>query len=973
MPLPRSQTSLSLSGNRSNDVPSRRASMYAQPQSAPISRSNSELSLHPPMRRRSLIQTPGVATRPNPGPTAPRSTRSSLRHSHPPTPSMSRQPSTHFEESDNDFLSFTPLIIPKGASRESCGLATPKDSDYSITGAFKFGTLRITNGSPVLTPDPARYLAKEIEEAESRGQSKDYFVRETEKESSGVSSGDVDHPLVTVQCESALGTLDANAVETQKFKLKLNAVGEETKPSLSILVPDINLGDQLASDRQTSLDRMAQDHPSSPLMIQSKQAAVDDDLFEDEAEVCVPEVLDIRVDSSARSSTRQTIDSVGTSEGVNRSDSGFVSNSKSESSQSPSSLAKADSGYSSNVSLRSLRHGKRSATKEDETGGISTDSDQGSQSIQRSGSQKVLEIQVPRPVAMEDHTVQTPQSAKAPTPPPKDEFLLKQISRNPSGATDARANPTTPGRMRRKPLHQQPAAIDTSQTLETQELKSPKALPLSPASANSDGSSSSLSIANNPQKPGRLQRLLSLRSSSSSKQTYTVHETHSVDSRIPSIPKDVEAKLREHTGMYPMTNKRLALKSQISKETLRTILSVGSLEYANDDELPLTPAFFDREDGGESIAVESGGEVNEHSLKQTLASMQSNFKTTAASMLSSKKSLTRKPVPIREPKQVKDDQLGARSSLAADMASTSHLSVDNRFNDSILSSAARPRRSMSMTTKHDHHSQIRTYSLNSPPARVPIDTSSPRVTPEEGQLLSKNRSSPPVSMLTRTSFRAPPPRSPSRPQGPAVPRKEGLDTVARSVSLSAAHASGWRLDHRGSFSGGQSDVSTQPHAASRESLSRHSSLNSQTHSSVHSHHDSVASVRSDFLRESRGSQMHGQHASGTTLKHQASLEGFGRNQLYGAYAPRSTQQGAAIAPRSQFDNVHGHCNPRNGRPMSGQLPWGAPPYVPRGQHRRNLSAGSQISNHVQASGGQPPYRILHSYNSPAYRNAPIWG
>ncbi|KAJ4386461.1 hypothetical protein N0V93_009357 [Gnomoniopsis smithogilvyi] len=286
MPLPRSQTSISLSGNRIDSMPRRRASMYAQPQSAPISRSNSELSLHPPMRRRSLIQTPGVATRPNPGPTTARSTRSSLRHSHPPTPSMSRQPSTHFEESDSDFLSFAPLSIPKGTSCEVPGLATPKDIDYSITGAFKFGTLRITNGSPVLTPDPTRFLSKEAEEAKSDSKSKDYFAAETEREIVKPSE-DVDHPLVSVQSESTLETVGAEASEMQKSQL--DSVGEEPTPSLSILVPDINLG-QIPMDPQSSLNNTVQDHPPSPLMTQSKLMAADDDLFEDQTEVSVPEI-----------------------------------------------------------------------------------------------------------------------------------------------------------------------------------------------------------------------------------------------------------------------------------------------------------------------------------------------------------------------------------------------------------------------------------------------------------------------------------------------------------------------------------------------------------------------------------------------------------------------------------------------------------------------------------------------------------
>lgn len=977
MPVSRSQTTAPRSVTSLDDMPRRRASMFVQPQSAPISRSNSELSLHPPMRRRSLIQTPGVATRPHPGPIMSRSTKSSVRHSHPPTPSMSRQPSTHFEESDSDFLPIRPLDIPIGLHSEVSRVATPKDTDYSITGAFKFGTLRITNGSPVLTPNPALSLSNEFQQIKTDGNMRDYFAREADGEGSVTSDRDVDQALASVHFAPPSEMLNAEAVGNQTSSLE--AVGETDVTGLSITIPQMCLEGQCTTDLQLNPEKKIQEHPASPLMTQSKQAAVDDYLFEDDTEVSVPEVLDVRVDLSARSFPRQPVDSRLNSEGMARSDSGFVSSSKSDSSQSRSSLAKADSGYSSNVSLRSLRHGRKLATSEEVTGRSSSDSDQGSHKIRRSDSKRVPGVQIPNPAAVDDsHAVGTPPSDKAPTPPPKDDILLKQMCRTSSGPTDMRAAPITPGRTRRKSQYQQPPAIDTSQTVECRELKSPKPLPLSPASATSDGSSSSLSIANSAQKPGRLQRLLSLRNSPFSKQPYTVHETHSVDSKIPSIPKEVEAKLRERTGLYPMTTKRLALKSQMSKETLKTILSVGSLEYSNDDELPPSPTCFDHVDGEEVKTFESG-DVKEHSLKQTFTSMQSNFKTAASSMISSKKSIVRKPVPIQEPQNREDDYVCREDMLSMGMELAGYNLGSNAYDSAArsLSTATKPQRSMSMTTRHDHYLQLRTYSLNSRTSSVHTSTeSSIHPMNDESQVLPKRKTSPPISMVTRTSFRTPPPRSPSRPQGAAVRRKGSQETVSRSVSHSVALGSGRRLDHWGSVSGGESDNSAsapQIYASTRDSPNRYSSLNSQTHSSVRSRHNSVSSVRSDFVRESRALQLYGQQASGTTLKHQSSLESVGRHQLYGVYVPHSAHQRPTFVPQSRFENPSGHWNPQNGRPMSGQLPWGAPPYVPRGHHRRNLSAGSQPNFNAHSGSGHAPYRILHSYNSPAYRNAPIWG
>ena len=63
----------------------------------------------------------------------------------------------------------------------------------------------------------------------------------------------------------------------------------------------------------------------------------------------------------------------------------------------------------------------------------------------------------------------------------------------------------------------------------------------------------------------------------------TVHATHAIDeSTIPSIPPDVQSRLRQHDGHLPIMPKRRTIQSQLSRDTLITEFSVCSLEQSLD-------------------------------------------------------------------------------------------------------------------------------------------------------------------------------------------------------------------------------------------------------------------------------------------------------------------------------------------------------------------------------------------------------
>lgn len=123
-----------------------------------LSRVGSEVSLFAPVRRRSVIQTPGLATRR--GEDGDFGGRPLFRHSNPPTPvvpanarldSLEREAARVMSMPPPPRITH-PEIFPR--------VETPSDGDYKQLGAMAFGSLRITNGaaSPIPSLDGERQL-----------------------------------------------------------------------------------------------------------------------------------------------------------------------------------------------------------------------------------------------------------------------------------------------------------------------------------------------------------------------------------------------------------------------------------------------------------------------------------------------------------------------------------------------------------------------------------------------------------------------------------------------------------------------------------------------------------------------------------------------------------------------------------------------------------------------------------------------
>ncbi|XXH02689.1 Rho GTPase-activating protein [Hypoxylon texense] len=583
-----------------------------------MTRANSEISLYTPMRRRSLMSTPGVATRevrPDPN------SRGRTRYSLPSTPSRRES----MESMGVGTISIPPVLISSDPIPRAL---TPCEAEYKQTGAFKLGTLRITNGSPARSParDPNDKSTEGSSEVRPMG---DYF--ETPQVA----------PDSSTEVKSSNTTVENVGNQNTADYLKLS---QQLSPDTVDLEPAARypLSSELVFD-----DGMLK---VPQIQVTSKHTAVEDELFDEEPnEYSSVEVLDVRVDPNAKSlpaRPKLTTERRNSKE-ISRSDSGIASPS-SEYSQPP--LSKADSGYSSSVSLRSFSlrppvpDKDRNSDVEVEI--IPSASTQQSTESKESGvlSSPIVVASVnvtepfhgasPPPVPMKDPHLMTPGSPQTPGE------LSPSLRRNSKrfGAWDDRQMPQR--------------VLSPSNNIRSQandHIEYHRTSLLNPTTVQSNNYT--LSISTGFRKPGKLQRFLS-----GGRASLTVHNTHPTEqSSVPSVSRDMQVKLQSHSGRLPGSFRRFALKSAASKETLGTILSVGSAELLQDDDVPLN---------------HPSGQPRGLDHKATPISIESAIVDTVSPPFA-KKPIPRKPVPVR------NKESGARGELTKPQRIMQKISREN--------------------------------------------------------------------------------------------------------------------------------------------------------------------------------------------------------------------------------------------------------------------------------------------------------
>ncbi len=512
---------------------------------------------------------------------------------------------------------------------------------------------------------------------------------------------------------------------------------------------------------------------------------------------------------------------------------------------------------------------------------------------------------------------------------------------------------------------------------------------MSPASAKSDGSASALSIGSGSQKPGKLQRLLSL--TSLSKGPPTVHATHVEEKAdIPSVPQEVEAKLHEHTGLFPITTKRLALKTQLSKDTLMTIFSVGSLEVHNIDPQPAVSPLSDRDDT-------SSPEPKISSRRHTFQAVPSSIAHAAAAVLPLRKPVARKPLPARKAgkKEQYKDEAAAENILDVEAELTTYSMVNTSLGNNPYDAAFMAMndereayfspvgRSMSMTAQLERNLDVRMAATKTRAAAPELALLSPSLpSPAFSEIPPQKRSKttpPPVTMNTQRRpipLRVPPPLRPqstppiaqslsrqgSRESIHGAPRKQSTPNREDTISPPAIPP----MNPRRSLNLQDPRSPQSPYRAPNWEVqtdhgSRRGSIDNSRSNSLTARSQASPAYPPQQRPPNMQPNAQGPNAP-RPLRHRASYDGYsnGQRQSWDGHTPQVNSH-----PKPSLDPWS---NPHKG---SAAQQWDQngryPPYVPRG-HYRNRSMGNQ-----QSHSRQPPYRILHSYNSPAYRGVPIWG
>ncbi|TAQ88817.1 hypothetical protein B7494_g2848 [Chlorociboria aeruginascens] len=501
-------------------------------------RTQSDLELYVPIRRRSLLQH-GVATRnsfiEN---TSHQSLPSQIKHEDDMRDSYYNPPNPTSSPLSNLAVLTTGLETTQDMPRTE----TPDDLHY--IGAFKLGTLRITNGAA--SPVPSDRVATPVD-----------YVSSTPQDSAVIL--DVkSQPFSTSDSKKAPWTIRTESPLRQTYsELEANEQPPIQAPELLFTRPDssdcpsVDFVREYVQDMPRSPFSFQDSPPLSPgLQTTSKHMAVEDDLFEIESGTAAE-----RAQPPPRS-----VDS-GFQDGISPHPNPALRRPKD---LPPIPLTKADSGYSSNASIRSFRKEPQpSSSLSDQVG---------------------------------------------PPPPPKEKEPVSR-ARVPSSTysiASASSRQTSSSRERPRLPHdaREPNSVAQQKPKVLVRTNNPRQLSL-PSYADLVGEGTTpIDSPTSENGSSRWRGGWKQRSQSQPpQQVFTVQAMPSDGLFIPPVPADVSRKLEERVDRFPVTSfpntfaTTNAMNRTPSKETLGTIFSVGSAELREEptharlqSSLPAIPA-----------------------------------------------------------------------------------------------------------------------------------------------------------------------------------------------------------------------------------------------------------------------------------------------------------------------------------------------------------------------------------------------
>jgi hypothetical protein len=900
-------------------------------------RANSDVSLYTSMRRRSLM-TPGIATRPPEPPSV--VNKAKARRSLPSTPA--RRDS--LESLGNYPLPIPPQITdPASIAR----VVTPCEEDYQHTGAFKHGTLRIINGSPVRTPltshgqtsddgdPPKRIRTEEDGDYFQLAKTSPYPNTRFQMPRPSINQTKVQEKIHQMDLTTSSHLRAFSTVSASKHDVGIPM--PQKKPKCT---PDIHNG--LSTLTFTEID-------VPELRTTSKHAVMEDDPLEVEhQEIPNSEVLDVRIDRSAKAASLlpRLVSEGGKSKDVNRSDSGIGASPTSQ--HSRESLAKADSGYSSNVSLRSLSAGlsaretnraqddkslKASSTaagtpQPARTTSMFNTAKGRSSSTKATGFDEAHTTGAPRPQASRHSSYGLRQSLR----------LLGQ--KNLVARTTALIPPVT-----------------NSQDSGCQNVNIPELPQLKPSSPTKP---SALSIGSNSRKLGKLQRLLS-----GGRQPLTTHTTHPAENfDVPPIPQEISAKLTKHSGV-----------TQIS-----TTVS--------------PPAH------GDGAFADLSGSPSKSPTPDPKDWRDQNRPTQQPISMTAFEGVTERALDTGY--RSKTPQSGRRDLKKPSSNVSDLITVNGEY--LLLSSHGLKSRSMSALTeeKAAYRSQVHrevtsrsnadTYNSPQLPDRYDVAQTTPYA--------KQTRSPPPVSMRTRkpqplrsiqSEQRRSAPAGGSREMaGPTFSRQQSCENIQSYPAASRSRREETQASYRQASrenmyrrpSAEQSYVTCEQHYTTpppipplnpRRSMSSVQDVDGcgrlvrRMVMNAESRHPSPGPL-SQPLPVANGQWPNQHHTEAyrlSTPPYSTNREGKRRSSEARQFIMPA--DGSYAALRSTSTQVYAaepwtsHPRPQQWKQNSQDTPYTAPGHL----RSSSVDACEQLSY-------QAPYRVLHSYDSPAYRNVPIW-
>lgn len=824
-----------------------------------------DTSLHAPVRRCSIICTPGLATRA--ATEEDTSQNSGIRHNRSVTSITPRSRCGSVDSTSNRLLSLPPPCLDPRAHVDN--VLTPSEAEYKQLGAIQFGSLRITNGlaSPAPSTDG---------EVVDQDQVKDLTNKSREVQRADQGDNRMESSTI-VQTESSNGAYALSLAGDGMTGSGHSNVWSETE--------------RISRERASSHKRT---HPG---------------------------LLPVECGGTVASPNEH----------------------------GPGALCKADSGYSSASSLGSLR--SKANSKFSHSGPKET--------------HKTESTEAPPPAA-EDGGSKNSSEWKSPG------FTATEIT----ASTVASAYPQNSHAY--VTGHGEPGAVRNSQGYDpsqTRKLRRKRqALSFNAGHGRSElppsdeqrypgsGNSHPIPIPDVERSVAKKHRFQKLLSGVRADGRPTVQLAAPTSKEMVSDPRGLGSNHPEHRDQFSVADRHTALHSQQSRDTLQTILSVGSEEH------------------GPTSQEEAQPNAREGSKVLRRRSVQSPSMTSRSPSLTPKPSIRRKPwswgqKPKAEAQQldggdwVKHSFESSVTSIDSISSSVGKSAFDQAFTampDRCDGELSPTKRSMTMPVQIERDlnlmrrpsgsrapfrlsyvSSSRSSPIPEIPGMLPPNVSKAKTPPPvslrrhsaKAFLLPPRPQSTPVNLKRSASDRRPPSRGGSNsavepePPVPPIPSKNPAQytEIQRFESATSADRNAWRPNHASSKSSAENNAGAVTPGRLRPAGANHlvglgPPMGPRRHAS---YDDNLINHRQ---RRRHDTPQPGHHHSG--LQNPTQSGSYYQNQLL--QIERSTLGDAAW-------RQHRHS---------------------QGGRARHSRAGMQ--------GSQGPYRILHSYNSPAYRNVPIW-